>query len=171
MYLPTIYAVILIVGMIWSSVLGTFADDSTARFGAGGIEFLKSDDIRMVEEVLEVSTKAVRVRFCFLNQSDRDICTTVAFPLPPYPPFFANGPSGVSNPASIMEAFKVQVAGRQVPTQYDRKAVVAGVDVTDQLRASGLSEGQIFDDVDIREDQEITASAPGRDRMRELLSS
>ncbi len=59
------------------------ANDSAARFGAGGIEFEKSEHIRLLEEVLSISTKEVHVRYRFLNESDRDIQATVAFPLPP----------------------------------------------------------------------------------------
>lgn len=146
------------------SALEVLADDSTARFGAGGIEFLKSEDIRMLEEVLEISTKAVRVRFRFLNESDRDIFTTVAFPLPPYPPHFTDGRSGVSNPAVLIGTFKVQVNGEPVPTELDRKAVVNGVDITTQLRALGLSDEQIFEGVDLREDQEGAAVVLGGGR-------
>lgn len=153
-----ICAALVVFGIVVPLVTHVIADDSTARFGAGGIEFLKSEDIRMLEEVLEISTEIVRVKFRFLNESDRDILTTVAFPLPPYPPFFTDGRSGVSSPATLMETFKVYVNGQPVPTQLERKAFVHGIDITTQLRALGLSDDQIFWDADLKEGQEAVAA-------------
>jgi hypothetical protein len=165
----TLLAAVVVMGIMVFPALRVCADDSTARFGAGGIEFLKSEDIRMLEEVLEISTKAVRVRFRFLNESDRDISTTVAFPLPPYPPFFTHGLSGVSNPSFLMTTFKAWVNGRPVPTESDCKAVIDGIDITTQLRELGLSDEQIFEAVDLREDQVAAAEKLGGGKKSGLL--
>jgi hypothetical protein len=61
------------------------ANDTLARVAVtGGLEFVKSDNIRMLEEVLEISLKMIRVKYRFLNESDQDIGSAVAFPLPAY---------------------------------------------------------------------------------------
>ena len=39
-----------------------FANDTTARAAAGGIELLKSDDVRMLQETLTISRELVTVR-------------------------------------------------------------------------------------------------------------
>ncbi|MBI4964022.1 MAG: DUF4424 family protein [Desulfomonile tiedjei] len=137
--LPVVAAAILI------SPKAIFADGSTARFGAGGIEFLKSEDIRMLEEVLEISTKLIRVRFRFLNESGKDIHATMAFPLPLYPSFLIDRRSGIGHPAdSIMDSFTVRIDGHLVSPKIDRKAILNNGDITAQLREIGLSEAQIF---------------------------
>jgi hypothetical protein len=59
-----------------------FANDTLIRMGAGGITFVKSEDIRMLEEYLYISQKKVKVKYRFLNESDKDIHTSVAFPMP-----------------------------------------------------------------------------------------
>ena len=130
------------------------ADDSIARFGAGGITFLKSEDIRMLEEVLEISTEEVRVKFRFLNESGKDIHATVAFPLPPYSPSLVNGPSNVSNPSFVMATFKVWIEGQPVQTNFQRRVVTYdNRDITPQLRDLDLSDEQIFEGADLTDDQ------------------
>ncbi|MGO9121839.1 MAG: DUF4424 family protein [Desulfomonilaceae bacterium] len=62
----------------------TFANDTVARVGAGGLSFTKTEDIRMLEEILQISRRQVKVKYRFRNESDQDIHTTVAFPLPSY---------------------------------------------------------------------------------------
>lgn len=151
-----IVSMLVLLLSIWTVFLpisGAVADDSTARFGAGGITFLKSEDIRMLEEVLEISTKEVRVKFRFLNEADKDIHTTVAFPLPPYSPFLLNGPSNVSNPSFVMATLKVKVEGQPVRTNLDLKAVFNDQNITAQLRDLGLSDDQIFKAADLTDDQ------------------
>ncbi|MGO9567942.1 MAG: DUF4424 family protein [Desulfomonilaceae bacterium] len=127
-----------------------FANETTARLGAGGITFTKSEDIRMLEEILQISRKQVNVKYRFLNESDKDIHTTVAFPLPPY----HLPPHDELDAREIMATFKVWVAGRPVSTEISRKAVVGDRDVTAQLRELGLSDDQIFDNADLTEDQQ-----------------
>jgi hypothetical protein len=132
---------IAIVILVWG--VQAPANDSTARVGAGGITFLKNDNIRMVEEVLEISTKTIRVRYRFLNESDQDIRTTVAFPMPPY----GWNPDVSASDRNIrpLKSFKVRVDGHSVPTKISQKALIGEVDVTDQLRKIGLTESQIFE--------------------------
>ncbi|MEW6531807.1 MAG: DUF4424 family protein [Thermodesulfobacteriota bacterium] len=122
---------------------GASADDTTAAVAAGGIIFTKNEQIRMLEEVLEISRKIVRVRFRFLNESDKDIHTMVAFPLPPY------GPAPYSSwlaAKDIASTFRVWVNGRSIKPLTSRRAVVGERDVTNKLREMGLSDNRIFDD-------------------------
>ncbi|MEW6531300.1 MAG: DUF4424 family protein [Thermodesulfobacteriota bacterium] len=123
-----------------------FANDSTARLGAGGIEFLQNEHIRMIEEVLEISADNVRVKYRFLNESDQDIQTTVAFPLP----FFdglSHANTSIGDPRITAKTFTVLVNGAPVPTSTLWKAVTDGRDITDELRKLGFSDKEIFFDV------------------------
>lgn len=128
------------------ATVGAFANDSTARVGAGGIEFLVNEDIRMVEEVLEISPSRVRVTYRFLNESDRDIHTKVAFPIPAYDPIVSSLVS-IADPNSILSSFTVRVNGASVETRGVRRAYVKDRDITDQLRKMGLSDKEIFFEV------------------------
>lgn len=148
---PTLFPVALISIAILFSPTGTWANDSIAALGAGGIELTKTEHIRALEEVLEISTKKVRVKYRFLNESEKDIHTTVAFPFPSY-----NLRSLIYEPSAntsemVSETFKVVVDGREIPTKLERKAVLAGRDITDQLRKSGLSDKEIFFEVTVKD--------------------
>jgi hypothetical protein len=135
--------------MFWgASILmqsaGACANDTIARIGAGGITFEKTDDIRMLEEALEISTKEIKVKYKFLNEADRDIHAMVAFAAPAYA---ADSESYNFDNAMrrLVDTFKVLVDGQPVSPEVNRKAVVRERDVTAQLRELGLSDKQIFD--------------------------
>jgi len=61
------------------------ADDGAASIAAGGIVLMKLEPrITMAKEVLRISAQKVVVDYDFRNDSDNDITTVVAFPVPPY---------------------------------------------------------------------------------------
>ena len=116
------------------------ADDSSATLGAGGLVLTHNADIRMASEDLYLSPKAVRVRYAFVNDSDKDIDTIVAFPLPDavLPDLF-EGDNGVqSRHSPNFVDFRLMVDGATVPTTGDERAMLNGRDVTAKLRAAGL---------------------------------
>jgi hypothetical protein len=134
---------LLIAVAILVQAMSAFANDTLARVGAGGIEFVKSHEIQMLEEVLEISEKVIRVKYRFLNEFDTDIHTTVAFPLPPCNCFSPMvWPEGYQR---LERTFNVRVNGHPIKTKTARKAVIDGRDVTDKLRSVGFSDKQIFD--------------------------
>lgn len=98
------------------------ANDTIARIGTGGITFEKSEDIRMLEEWLEIELKQIRVRYRFLNESSQDIHTTVAFPLPSQKAFWET-----DRPPYIREmfikSFAVLVDGHPVQIAYGDNVV------------------------------------------------
>lgn len=130
--------VIFLGAMIFASCAD--ANDSTARAGAGGLELLKTENIQMVSEVLEVSTSKVRVTYHFLNTSDHDIKTTVAFPMPA----FDSNPERDDNQRPL-DSFQIFVNGEKVSVNKNRVFLINNLDVTDRLRKIGLSDELIFD--------------------------
>ncbi|MDP3652790.1 MAG: DUF4424 family protein [Rhodoferax sp.] len=114
------------------------ANDSFARIGTGGLTLIQNSQVRMLEENLEISTKAVRVRYRFLNEGPNDIRATVAFPMPPYQ---LRDDGCEEQP---LRDFKVTVDGKPIQTKPDFKAELSGRDVTGALRKIGLTESQIF---------------------------
>jgi hypothetical protein len=117
----------------------TLADDSNAALSAGGITLLKSTDIRMASEDLAISTRLVRVRFSFENESAKDITTLVAFVLPDLDMSqdFESDMGGLPDTANFLN-FKVWVDGRPLPAKLDQRAFLKGRDVTSLVVASGL---------------------------------
>jgi hypothetical protein len=136
-------AVVIIISVLIVTTTTVSANDSVVRFGAGGIELVKTEHIRMLEEILGISPKKVRVKYRFLNESDNDIRTTVAFPFPVYGLLLLFQGYGVP---SMFPTLKVLVNGRRQTTKLERKAVVGDKDITDQLRESGLTDKEIFGD-------------------------
>ncbi|EKD41473.1 MAG: hypothetical protein ACD_73C00708G0002 [uncultured bacterium] len=62
-----------------------FSNDSMAEVKAGGLVLKQTKDIRMVKEDLYLSLTEIRVSSIFINDSDNDISTTIAFPVPNIP--------------------------------------------------------------------------------------
>ncbi|MBP8173809.1 MAG: DUF4424 family protein [Aeromonadaceae bacterium] len=119
------------------------ANDTTARVGTGGITFLQNSDIRMAEEELTLSSKQIRVRYRFENDSDHSVETTIAFPMPAYswnPGFTALDANNMP-----MSSFSALVDGKPVATTRERRAMLDKRDITTALREAGLDDSQIFD--------------------------
>ncbi|MGO9567943.1 MAG: DUF4424 family protein [Desulfomonilaceae bacterium] len=146
----TVLVGLIITGVTLIPATEAFANASTAEVAAGGIVFVKSENVRMLEETLHISVKRVNVKYRFLNESDQDVHSTVAFPLPLYDIRAGNGP--YDDARAIMATFKVWVAGRPVSTEISRKALDGDRDITALLREVGLSDKQIFDDADLTSD-------------------
>jgi hypothetical protein len=123
------------------------ADDATAAFGAGGLVFTKETSIRMKAEDLYISPVRVRVRFDFVNDSDHDIETIVAFPLPDInnDRYFETMiyPEKV-DPLNFV-AFETRVDGDPVPMHAEQRAYTKGKDITDIVLAAGLPINVIID--------------------------
>ncbi|HEY1962727.1 MAG TPA: DUF4424 family protein, partial [Rhizomicrobium sp.] len=116
------------------------ADDSTAALGAGGLQLVKSAQIRMASEDLAISPDAVRVRYSFVNDSGNDVDTLVAFPLPDIDAYeFWGTPIGriTSDPVNFL-GFEVTAGGKPVAVKMEQKAIYKGRDVTAIVRSAGL---------------------------------
>ena len=109
----------------------TEADDSIAAIGAGGIELLQSDDIRMEEQDLFLTRDKVRTRFLFRNESDVDITSLVAFVMPDIQPEDLMKRDTI--PLANMLNFTVESNGRKVTPDYDLRAILNDKDITEQL--------------------------------------
>jgi len=121
-------------------VPAALADDSSAMLGAGGIVLTQNADIRMASEDLFLSPKAVKVHYTFVNDSDKDIDTIVAFPLPDIDNYeFSESPMGtVVDTTPNFVGFRLTIDGRPVAAQVEERALQNGRDVSAQVRAAGL---------------------------------
>ena len=106
------------------------ADDGAASIAAGGLVVMgKEDRITMAKEVLRISLDKVTVDYDFRNDSDKDITTEVAFPIPPYDLDMGNiKPSGQG-----FDDFRLWVDGSAARYQVQAEGFVNDRDVTHLL--------------------------------------
>lgn len=115
------------------------ANDTTAELRPGGLVFVRSDVIAMEKEDLFISPDKVRVAYVFRNQSDADVDTVVAFPMPDIQ---ADPYSNVAIPVTDSDnflGFTVEVEGASIMPALEQKAFAAELDVTAALTASGIA--------------------------------
>ncbi len=118
-------SILLLLFQCWCAV----ANDYTAEIANGGLRARQEDRVAIKKERLFISRKKIRVEYEFLNESDRDVVTEVAFPWPRYKFGFAERTFD-----SSMLRFSVQVDGAIVPHKTQVKAFVAGdKDITEKL--------------------------------------
>jgi len=111
----------------------THADDSAASVAVGGIQLRREADISMEKEILTISEAKVTVEYEFLNETDKDITTVVAFPIPRYDIGF-NDAGGTRD----FNDFRLWVEGREVKYNTEARAKLRGKDYTDLLKGLGI---------------------------------
>lgn len=116
-------------------VSGTLAlgNDGAASSGAGGIQLRHEANISMERERLTISESKVTVEYEFLNDTDKDITTEVAFPIPPYDNQ-ADNPGGIPG----FNDFHLWVDGKELKYNIDVRAKLNGKDYTDLLKTLGV---------------------------------
>lgn len=105
----------------------SFANDSSAAIGLGGLELTQNAAISMDSEDLFLSRKLVKVKYLFTNSSDKDVETLVSFPLPPLP----NSLAGYIESNSVTDwrtqlEFRTLVDGMPAALDYHEVVILAG---------------------------------------------
>jgi len=142
-------------------------NDSAAELAAGGIQLRKENRVSMEKERLTISLQKVTVEYEFLNTSQEDVTTEVAFPVPPYAftPEYAGGIRDFTD-------FRVWVNGQEVKYKTDVRAKLKGSDYTDLLRSLGI-DIQTFaqfptSDYDVSKSQIGKLPEPKQERLSHL---
>jgi hypothetical protein len=120
---------------VMATVPAAMANDSTATLGAGGVVLTKSADIALDREDLYVSATEIRVHYEFRNTGDKDVATTVAFPLPDIDlSYYSEVPitRPGSDPVNFVD-FTVSVDRKAVAPILEARALLNGEDITDYL--------------------------------------
>jgi hypothetical protein len=122
-------ALLLILALSQSAT--TLADDGAASIAAGGLIVMKREErIAMAKEVLFISARKVTVDYDFRNDTNADITTEVAFPIPPY------SLASDQNPASQgFDDFKLWVEGKPTSFEIEAKAILRGRDYSALLKS------------------------------------
>jgi len=118
--------------MICLSPIPASADDGAASIAAGGLVLMKREPrITMAKEVLAISENKVEVDYDFRNDSESDITTEVAFPIPAY-----GFRSGERNPTKQgFDDFRLWVGDSPAQFSTEVRAIVSRHDVTALLRS------------------------------------
>jgi hypothetical protein len=121
-------------GMAFFAAAPAPADDSAASIAAGGLVPRRETRIVMAKEVLRISPGKVQVDYDFRNDTDEDVTTEVAFPIPPY----RYWPEGLPISDASFSDFKLFVNGKPMAYQIEAKATLNGKDVTAILTADKI---------------------------------
>lgn len=111
----------------------TMANDGAASTAAGGIQLGHEERISLEKERLTISVSKIIVEYEFLNETDKDVSTEVAFPLPAY-----EATSLDNDLARKIEDFHVWVDGHEIPYRTEARALLGGKDYTARLREAGI---------------------------------
>lgn len=103
------------------------ANDTAAVVAAGGIQFKREPLISMEKERLFISEKKVVVDYDFLNESDKDITTEIAFPIPLF-----------DYMGYYISDFHVWVNGDELKYAREVKAMLNGRDYSAELSKLGI---------------------------------
>jgi len=115
--------------LLTSAVL--LGNDGSAKANpVGGIQLTREARISMEKERLTIGTGLVSVEYEFLNTTDRDITTEVAFPVPGYVIASLFTPSV----PGALSGWHVWVEGKELQYQTEVKVAVNGVDYATLLR-------------------------------------
>jgi hypothetical protein len=109
-----------------------YANDSAGEIVMGGIRFTKEENISIEREDLSISLDRIDVSYCFRNDTDKNITTILAFPIPEYNFEFDRSAPSFSD-------FSVEVNGSLVKYQKDIKAFFKGKDFTSFLNSLNIS--------------------------------
>jgi len=112
----------------------THADDGAASIAIGGIVMTREPRITMAKEVLSISESKVLVDYDFRNDSDSNITTEVAFPIPSYSFNYSAAPPQLAG----FDDFKLWIDGKTVEFTTQVRAVIGKRDVTDLLKGSHI---------------------------------
>lgn len=122
----------LVLTSSWGEV-PAFGNDGAASVAVGGIQLKREARISMEKERLTITTKKVTLEYEFLNPTDQDITTEIAFPVPPYDEFYEDA----SSPKRL-DDFRVWVDGQETKYQTETKAMLNGLDYTALLQKLGV---------------------------------
>ena len=114
------------------------ANDSTAELKTGGLVFVRTDAIAMVEENLYISPSQVRVKYRFRNTTDKDVEALVAFPVPDIESGFDQSIAVDPDAGDNFLGFEASQDGKPIHARLQQQATVNNVDLTAELKAENI---------------------------------
>src|SRR5262245_39097275 len=123
-----------------AATLPALANDTTAELAAGGLVFVRNDNVELRSEDLAISAKEVSVRYRFFNKSDKDVTVLVAFPMPEIKVDGSDDDNfsvPTDDPVNLL-AFRTTVNDQPVTAQVEQRVIATGLDRTQLLRTLGV---------------------------------
>ena len=107
---------------------GSRANDGFGGLTATGLQFARTDQVRMISEDLFLSPKKVEVQYLFHNEGETAVEGEVIFPLPPIALNTLQDSDFSLDQEQLRSSnpvhFTVKINGSPIPVQTDRKAVI-----------------------------------------------
>ena len=116
----------------------SLANDSSAELSAGGLVFTQSADVSLESEDLKISPDVVVVRYRFLNQAQKPVTLTIAFPLPDIDLSEGESYSIPYNDPTNFLGFKTKIDGKPVNFSIHQSAFLGSKDVSAALHSAGV---------------------------------
>jgi len=114
------------------------ANDSAAELSVGGLVFTRSDEVSLESESLRISPDVVAVRYQFLNQTQKPVTLTIAFPLPDIDLLEGENYSIPNNDPTNFLGFKTKVDGKPVNFSIHQRAFLGTKDISAALQGLGV---------------------------------
>jgi hypothetical protein len=114
------------------------ANDSTAELSVGGLIFTRNADISIESEELTITPEHVNVRYVFLNQNEKPLTVTVAFPLPDIDLSEADNYAFPTDDPVNFVAFQTKVDGKPVTFTINQRGFLGDKDISAVLKEAGL---------------------------------
>jgi hypothetical protein len=120
------------------SAVPALANDSIAELGTGGLILSRSDAVAMQSEDLFISPEKVTVDYVFHNNTDRDVDSIVAFPMPDISGDPHEMPAIPENQSDNFLGFEVMIDGVAAKPQLEQKVFALGIDISADLKAQNV---------------------------------
>ncbi|RWE75979.1 MAG: DUF4424 domain-containing protein [Mesorhizobium sp.] len=114
------------------------ANDSVAELGTGGLILSRSDAVAMQSEDLFISPEKVTVDYVFRNNTDKDVSSIVAFPMPDIEGDPNEMPALPEAQSDNFLGFEVTIDGVDAKPQLEQRAFALGIDITADLKAQSV---------------------------------
>ena len=124
--------------VLTATVSPSIANDSSAELSAGGLVFTQSTEVSLQSEDLRISPDVVAVHYRFLNETDKPVTLTIAFPLPDIDLSEGENYSIPYNDPKNFLGFKTIVDGKSVSFKIHQTASLGTRDISAALRSIGV---------------------------------
>ncbi|MCV3208987.1 DUF4424 domain-containing protein [Mesorhizobium sp. YC-39] len=114
------------------------ANDSVAELGTGGLILSRSDAVAMESEDLFISADKVTVDYVFRNNTDKDVDSIVAFPMPDIEGDPNEMPAIPEDQSDNFLGFEVTIDGVAAKPQLEQKVFALGIDISADLKAQNV---------------------------------
>ncbi|MDE1993943.1 MAG: DUF4424 domain-containing protein [Rhizobiaceae bacterium] len=114
------------------------ANDTMAELKTGGLVYVRTGDVSMADEKLFISPTEVRVDYVFENTTNKDVDSIIAFPMPDIQGDIDSMVAVGDVDSDNFLDFTVTQDGKPVTPSLQQTVVVAGIDMTAELKAHNI---------------------------------